>query len=213
MLENAQESKTEHDLGFGTNTPESFASFDPATSSWRTSALSFFEDSMSFSGSWPVRGTMRNGKCYPRRRSALRIYANASSLSRGVWIATPTVCQSERSHRFRKGRTPNPTEFARRWPTPTVGGGGQTLPEGTTPTGQTPDGRKQTVCLERFVMEVERGRWPTPTVNGNPMSGDGLQTVVGGRLNPTWVEWLMGFPLDWTALRPSATPSSPNAPK
>src|SRR6185312_3258453 len=29
-------------------------------------------------------------------------------------------------------------------PTPTVGGGGQSLPEGTTPTGKTPDGRKQT---------------------------------------------------------------------
>jgi hypothetical protein len=30
----------------------------------------------------------------------------------------------------------------------------------------------------------------------------------GGQLNPTWVEWLMGFPLGWTALEPSATPSS-----
>ena len=29
-----------------------------------------------------------------------------------------------------------------------------------------------------------------------------------GALNPTWVEWLMGFPLGWTALPPSATPSS-----
>ena len=31
---------------------------------------------------------------------------------------------------------------------------------------------------------------------------------VSGSLNPTWVEWLMGFPLDWTALDASATPSS-----
>jgi hypothetical protein len=22
--------------------------------------------------------------------------------------------------------------------------------------------------------------------------------IVGGQLNPTWVEWLMGFPLGWT---------------
>lgn len=29
-----------------------------------------------------------------------------------------------------------------------------------------------------------------------------------GSLNPTWVEWLMGFPLGWTALEPSETPSS-----
>ena len=49
---------------------------------------------------------------------------------------------------------------------------------------------------------------PTPTANRR----DGLQShgvnVVSGSLNPTWVEWLMGFPLMWTALDPSVTPSS-----
>jgi hypothetical protein len=35
-----------------------------------------------------------------------------------------------------------------------------------------------------------------------------LVTDVGGQLNPTWVEWLMGYPLGWTALEDSATPSS-----
>jgi site-specific DNA-cytosine methylase len=30
----------------------------------------------------------------------------------------------------------------------------------------------------------------------------------GGQLNPTWVEWLMGFPLGWTDLGASGTPSS-----
>jgi hypothetical protein len=27
----------------------------------------------------------------------------------------------------------------------------------------------------------------------------------GGQLNPTWVEWLMGWPLGWTAFGASAT--------
>lgn len=62
---------------------------------------------------------------------------------------------------------------------------------------------------------------PTLTVCGNynrkgasPTSGDGLATAVGGRLNPTWCEWFMGFPLGWTdvawppASLPSVTPSS-----
>jgi hypothetical protein len=31
---------------------------------------------------------------------------------------------------------------------------------------------------------------------------------VSGKLNPTWVEWLMGFPLGWTDLGDSETPSS-----
>ena len=46
---------------------------------------------------------------------------------------------------------------------------------------------------------------PTPAVHGNynrkgasKTSGNGLATVIGGTLNPTWVEWLMGWPLGWT---------------
>jgi hypothetical protein len=34
----------------------------------------------------------------------------------------------------------------------------------------------------------------------------------GGKLNPTWVEWLMGFPLGWTACAASGMPSSQRAP-
>ena len=38
-----------------------------------------------------------------------------------------------------------------------------------------------------------------------------LSEQIGGLLNPTWVEWLMGWPLEWTALKPSATDKSPCA--
>ena len=62
--------------------------------------------------------------------------------------------------------------------------------------------------------------WPTPTVCGNynrkgasATSGDGLATVVGGALNPTWVEWLMGWPLGWTDLKPLATDKFHSAPQ
>jgi len=27
------------------------------------------------------------------------------------------------------------------------------------------------------------------------------QEKVSGSLNPTWVEWLMGFPIEWTELK------------
>lgn len=52
---------------------------------------------------------------------------------------------------------------------------------------------------------------PTPRGNagtGPCCHGDGgkdLQTVAGGTLNPRWVEWLMGFPIGWTALNASET--------
>ena len=29
---------------------------------------------------------------------------------------------------------------------------------------------------------------------------------VGGQLNPTWVEWLQGFPIEWTVLDVSEMP-------
>jgi hypothetical protein len=56
--------------------------------------------------------------------------------------------------------------------------------------------------------------WPTPTAqdaknNGAPSQHDRntapLNAQVGGALNPTWVEWLMGWPLGWTDCDASAT--------
>ena len=61
-------------------------------------------------------------------------------------------------------------------------------------------------------------KWPTPQANDakNPyarvrehsqatMLGEAVlkadPTTGGGKLNPTWVEWLMGFPLGWTDLK------------
>ena len=52
--------------------------------------------------------------------------------------------------------------------------------------------------------------FPTPTANDsknnaapsqmteNGRHSDALNVVVGGGLNPFWVEWLMGFPVGWT---------------
>ncbi|SDM90980.1 hypothetical protein SAMN04488074_12921 [Lentzea albidocapillata subsp. violacea] len=36
-----------------------------------------------------------------------------------------------------------------------------------------------------------------------------LGDAVGGPPNPTWIEWLMGFPTGWTDVAHSETPSSP----
>jgi hypothetical protein len=38
-----------------------------------------------------------------------------------------------------------------------------------------------------------------------------LSEQIGGLLNPTWVEWLMGWPLGWTDLKPSAMVKSHSA--
>jgi hypothetical protein len=57
--------------------------------------------------------------------------------------------------------------------------------------------------------------WPTPNqrdYKGSPSDAwsnqASLPREVGGQLNPTWVEWLMGYPEGWTALDASEMPSS-----
>ena len=47
--------------------------------------------------------------------------------------------------------------------------------------------------------------WPTPHASCSTGAGsqgrdggENLQTKVGGSLNPQWVEWLMGYPDNWT---------------
>jgi hypothetical protein len=56
--------------------------------------------------------------------------------------------------------------------------------------------------------------WPTPTAHNaketNAPSEQNRNTPTlaaqaGGSLNPTWVEWLMGWPLGWTDLKPLET--------
>ena len=42
---------------------------------------------------------------------------------------------------------------------------------------------------------ARKNMWPTPT----------LAAQVGGQLNPTWVEWLMAWPLGWTDCAASGT--------
>jgi hypothetical protein len=57
-------------------------------------------------------------------------------------------------------------------------------------------------CLDHAVErgETKTRKYPTPSQDG-------------GRLNPQFVEWLMGFPIGWTDCDASETPSCPRSPK
>jgi hypothetical protein len=57
----------------------------------------------------------------------------------------------------------------------------------------------------------KRLEWPTPTSHNAKETNAPSESLrneptlasrVGGKLNPTWVEWLMGWPLGWTDLKP-----------
>jgi hypothetical protein len=75
-------------------------------------------------------------------------------------------------------------------------------------------------CSSLAVM-ARSGMWPTPASRdhrypnarsyqerGGGTKGEQLPNAVGGALNPTWVEWLMGLPLGWTDCGASAIRSS-----
>lgn len=124
-----------------------------------------------------------------------------------LWLGTPTAgtSTSGRSEQYEKGRTPNPQEFVRIFPTPTKRA------------WKTPSN-----CPNRqgaADIQTVTAMFPTPTTGAGLCGGTGnyqqLQRLCedeivtdeerrnmsqgnGGQLNPTWVEWLMGFPLGWT---------------
>lgn len=77
---------------YGLRSPESFARFDPASSSWRTSQASLFEESTEFSETWPQAGMTRSGTAFRLRPSVPRIYERES----GFW---PTPLASETGYR------------------------------------------------------------------------------------------------------------------
>lgn len=52
------------EAAYGLNSCESFASYDRATSSWKTYMPCLFGEWEPFSEGWPESGTMRNGQCY-----------------------------------------------------------------------------------------------------------------------------------------------------
>jgi hypothetical protein len=85
--------------------------------------------------------------------------------------------------------------------------------------------------LEQTTRGIESGlseKWPTPNAGEAKQSSnlvrkaerrvihaakgvhlqESLTERVGGKLNPTWVEWLMGWPLGWTDLKPLVTVKS-----
>lgn len=83
--EGAQDS-TGPDRDCGQNTRASFASFDPDTSSWKTSQRCLVGGWVEFSETWPRAGTMRRGTVYQLPPSA-----PLTAVTGSFWLPTPTV--------------------------------------------------------------------------------------------------------------------------
>ena len=169
----------------------SFTKYDPDSCSWKTHQCLLLGGLDEFSETWPAWGLMRDGECWEQQMLEQTIKGTESGLSENKW-ATPTTMD----------KLPPKSETA--------------LHKEAT---QARPGRSKPANLRDQVSNMHK--WPTPTCHNSNEKGSpsefkrqspGLGTVVlidknkaGGILNPMWVEWLMGWTLGWTDLKPLET--------
>jgi hypothetical protein len=180
----------------GPSSPDSFASLGP-DGSWRKTCQGYSQMTLdgsleAFSETWPRAGMTQSGRAFllPTWERRIDAIEYGSSLTQ-TW-ATPS---------------------SRDW---------KDSP-GMAQTGTNPDGSPRQ-RVDQLARQVYARQWPTPTAITNSggaalckRGGSGARqklrgmvtpAELNGQLNPTWVEWLMGYPLGWTDCGDSATPSS-----
>jgi hypothetical protein len=196
----------------------SLARFDRDSLTWKTAQRSLLGDSELSSVIWPRSGMTAAGQCW----ELPTLEPITSGTDSGLWLPTPcaTDAGSGRMNTSTGSSNQRPmlALMARKnlWPTPTTQDNVQVRGMGAA--ANAPSRGTTLGGAARY--------WPMPTVNDSKNSTlpesqrerDGLAGSLlrmgeptGGQLNPMFVEWLMGWPLGWTELRPSATGKSRSA--
>jgi hypothetical protein len=166
---------------------ELLAKLDPSTFLWKTPQCLFVEDLAQSLQTWPRWGSMRNGECYQQPMLEQTIKGTEFGLSQKVNWPTPT-CQdaNKATKKYRENHQNNLTAM--------VFNPHKMFP---TPTSRDYKGGYKT---ESLIRKDGKSRALDALPNA-VLDGKGVETVTG-HLNPTWVEWLMGWPLEWTDLKP-----------
>lgn len=181
------------EVGYGLSTPDLLASFDPASFSWRTSLRCFIEGWMPFSDPWPRSGMMRSGIAYQLPPLAPLTYGTGFGSSPTHSIPTPTASDHiERRNttgalNYKTNKAVSLDRWVKMWPTPAA---------------RDHKGQNSLRSIERSLSAGKNGQL------GQLPNAVLYRTGEAGQLNPTWVEWLMGFPIGHTDLSPLETPSS-----
>jgi hypothetical protein len=212
-----------HVLAYGHTWQELSVKYALDSSSWRTHRCLFDEDLPWSSVTLPSWGMMLAGVCWELTMSERRTSASVS----GSWPtpkASPSGPDFARIGRPRSGGDDLATAVARRRPTPTankVTQSGEIVNSDGTPWDGVRKPHSKTTGKPITTALADAVVYPTPTTEANQMCPSmmdrgvacrnlraalgGPQAGNGGQLNPTWVEWLMGWPLGWTDLKQSAT--------
>jgi hypothetical protein len=167
----------------------SFVKYSPDSHLWKTHQCLLLGDLEEFLETWPQWGLMRDGECWEQQTSAQTISVTAFGLLLNQmenqspppphW-PTLTAHMSKETNAPSEYRRNTPTLTAQvNWPTPRTAG----MCGGT-------------------------GSWDLLKKNTTIEEARAMGAGNGGKLNPTWVEWLMGWPLGWTDLKPLATDKS-----
>lgn len=183
----------------------------------KTYLRSGLADLLVWCGDWPRLGMISDGQLFlPQALERHTRETDGSAL-----LPTPSASSYGTNRGGAAGRNgkerPSLETMARRnlWPTPKASDADKGI---RTPEGAAKEFERSGRRFSDLHTAVKL--WPTPTVQDgrgrthhNQMDGtvhlslpvvvmreDGKTPKAGGQLNPTWVEWLMGFRLEWTAL-------------
>ena len=210
--------KTRATSGRGYETPLAF--LDPVTRSWKMYEATSLLGELPSLEKLPPSGIARSGVLFLRPPWEPTTDATESSL-----LHTPTGKMNQMSPSMADGKRQSGW-----WPTPTTQevehpnailnhNGRRVSKDGTnshslgladavqfwrTPTVD--DSKNVNPKPNRYdslVAQVNEAEKSSPATSETGAAGN------GGKLNPEWVEWLMGFPTGWTDLKDSETPSSP----
>ena len=160
----------------------SFANFNPAESSSRTSGLSstlfaMEEESLptrrpvTYSETWPISGSMRNGVCFQRKRLALRTPANDGSalLGGGVWPSARA--EDSESCGNHPGAVDSLTGATSNWATPKTITGGAESAERKQELGRLESGGGD--------LQAQTANWNTPSTKDHVTDGPKVATRYG----------------------------------
>jgi hypothetical protein len=206
--------------GGKTGTPMSFVEASHARTSAQPARVQGCQDPGADSGGSSTVSSKRSGR-------SGRSLKTSQPFALADWIKCSG--RSLRSGMIRNGTVyplvplARPTEGTESglWPTPVANDDNKTPEAHMAMKARMKGGpRYKPTSLNVMVKGVERGLWPTPdshcwkagtrgngTGGGQQLSNQLVAPSTPGQLNPTWVEWLMGFPLGWTDLDVSATQS------
>lgn len=166
---------------------------------------------MGYDAPWGVLGADDVGA--PHRGSGSGLWASPAARD---WKDSPGMSATGKnpdgSARVRLDQLARQVYYAEEFMTPRAGDGRGAGP-GTRDNTLIDRVEKMGGCnLPEQIQMMERKIWPTPVsddVGHRKMKykqgGTALSCKAGGQLNPDWVEWLMGWPIGWTDLKPLET--------